>query len=650
MARRPYHMAVPSLKSHAARVVVKTCNRPPPLGADLLRYCIQLAKWLEDTSMACSLPDFDSYVLEKLVNNARRPLVDDIIDMPEFAALVLQLSQEKKFDILWSFLKFGFDINIGNGVALQAACAYGQAAYVRRFLKLGANIHVEGDAPLRLAVLCMWPAVVTILLEHGADVHALDDCALRWACQDRLALLDAAERVSEDMDDDDSPNLPEMTYKSIKVTNVPRWVVETRDAVFDAEDAVRLTGCVCRAEIVQQLIGAGADVHVRNEEPLFVASRDGFPDVVRLLVGAGVATTYDNNIERALIAACTRGHLTCARVLIEDEPQFTAMERKCQCDCPYRSLCIKKKKPTPVVQPQINVTRACSCGSACCLPNNPPVSVIPCSAPRPGDSNDMQSDDSSCLKIKFSELLLGQPMISAVENGHLPIVRYLLENVPKLRQMLGVSTMYHAISLGHVHILQYLLYAVSRDVWHAKKKALAPAVCTAVKRGHMETFHMMIDKWGDGRGDLIDAILKQSAVCGECRAVGELISMGADIHQNDEEPLRLASRFGHAPSVRMLIRCGADVHALDDEALCSAVAFRHTAAVVILCGAGANVMARDGYPINQSIRLNDSSTLEVLRAYTRGDHGIVKKRKPASDMGLKETIIINERGHEVLIV
>ena len=47
----------------------------------------------------------------------------------------------------------------------------------------------------------------------------------------------------------------------------------------------------------------------------------------------------------------------------------------------------------------------------------------------------------------------------------------------------------------------------------------------------------------------------------------------------DDDPLRVASYYGHAPVVRRLLVAGADVHSLGDEALRNASYYGHVTVV-----------------------------------------------------------------------
>ena len=54
---------------------------------------------------------------------------------------------------------------------------------------------------------------------------------------------------------------------------------------------------------------------------------------------------------------------------------------------------------------------------------------------------------------------------------------------------------------------------------------------------------------------------------------------GADIHENDEQALRISSENGHLELVKYLVEKGADIHAIDDYAYRMAVSNKRSKSI-----------------------------------------------------------------------
>jgi ankyrin repeat protein len=92
----------------------------------------------------------------------------------------------------------------------------------------------------------------------------------------------------------------------------------------------------------------------------------------------------------------------------------------------------------------------------------------------------------------------------------------------------------------------------------------------------------------------INHALKMAAVNGHADTVSALVDCGADVHFDDDMPLRFSAANGHAAVVRKLLRAGANVHALGDQALLLAIGIsQSTETVAILLKHGANARAVD---------------------------------------------------------
>jgi len=91
---------------------------------------------------------------------------------------------------------------------------------------------------------------------------------------------------------------------------------------------------------------------------------------------------------------------------------------------------------------------------------------------------------------------------------------------------------------------------------------------------------------GDINLALVSAIAAKDA-----GAVSALLKDGADIHYNDDFPLRGAIYLGYRDIAELLLKSGANVHAVNEEPLYTAVCARDNAMVDMLLAHGANMQA-----------------------------------------------------------
>jgi ankyrin repeat protein len=65
----------------------------------------------------------------------------------------------------------------------------------------------------------------------------------------------------------------------------------------------------------------------------------------------------------------------------------------------------------------------------------------------------------------------------------------------------------------------------------------------------------------------LNNVLELASRDGHTRHVEALLAAGADIHTDDDEPLRTAAWWGRTETVKLLLEAGANVHAKDNQAL-----------------------------------------------------------------------------------
>ena len=108
----------------------------------------------------------------------------------------------------------------------------------------------------------------------------------------------------------------------------------------------------------------------------------------------------------------------------------------------------------------------------------------------------------------------------------------------------------------------------------------------------------------------MDIDLIYAAKNGNLEYVRFFIRNGADIHTEDNLPLRYAARFGNFRITRFLLDHGADIHAGDDDALKWAASCGHHATTKLLIDRGAN----DQHNINYSLkRAASGGHIEIVK-------------------------------------
>ena len=104
------------------------------------------------------------------------------------------------------------------------------------------------------------------------------------------------------------------------------------------------------------------------------------------------------------------------------------------------------------------------------------------------------------------------------------------------------------------------------------------------KEGNLEKIKELVDKGAD-KQEALDC----SAENGYLEVVKYLVSLGADIHEENEYALYLSAQYGHLEVVKYLVSLGADIHADNEYALRWSAGNGHLEVVKYLIEQGANV-------------------------------------------------------------
>lgn len=166
------------------------------------------------------------------------------------------------------------------------------------------------------------------------------------------------------------------------------------------------------------------------------------------------------------------------------------------------------------------------------------------------------------------------PLQTAVEYGHLDIVRYFIEKLHvkvDTYQDLGANILHSAAAHGHLNIVKYLLEENKTIPIDSQGRKLG---FTALHVAIFYTHHIGIVKYLLGQGANIETKdnegntpLHVAMQKGHLDIVLALIQAKANIEAKNnvgDTPLHIAMQKGHTAVVLALVKAGADLHALNN--------------------------------------------------------------------------------------
>ena len=189
----------------------------------------------------------------------------------------------------------------------------------------------------------------------------------------------------------------------------------------------------------------------------------------------------------------------------------------------------------------------------------------------------------------------------AIVHGQLEVLQYL--------RSLGVNiqgdhddgeyedmSIFHASRSRQLLVVKYLLTeGMSDDV--DRHNLLQVALIGAI--AHLDIVQYLVSIGADIHTNDEEAV-QEASRGGHLDVVQYLVSVGADIHARDDEgggALQDASFGGHLDIVQYLVSLGADIHAYEDGALRDACSEGHLNVVQYLVYIGADIHIKDDWPI-----------------------------------------------------
>lgn len=331
------------------------------------------------------------------------------------------------------------------------------------------------------------------------------------------------------------------------------------------------------------------NIHVQNGLPLYLASKTGSAEIVRILLDAGalVNTDLDENLHLAI----TGGHIEVVKLLLQRGATVTLQdiqearntqnwdilelleatyERQLQEISEIDSdLSVEEKQYSPRTERNEDFADIIE------RPNREIVQER-----SDEEYEDMLNQARKLANIRIpppsarfaersispfeEELSLDTQLYRESERGNLQKVRSLVERGADIH-VLDDLPVRLASENGHLEIVKFL-YERGANIHERDDYAF----CLASENGHLETARFLLDNGSDINADN-GYPLRMASRDGHVEIVRLLLSRNANVHVMDDTPLTLASKNGHGEIVRLLLEYGANPSAHNNEAYRSAV-------------------------------------------------------------------------------
>ncbi|MFC1563373.1 ankyrin repeat domain-containing protein [candidate division KSB1 bacterium] len=215
------------------------------------------------------------------------------------------------------------------------------------------------------------------------------------------------------------------------------------------------------------------------------------------------------------------------------------------------------------------------------------------------------------------------PLIRAAIEGHLEIVRYLVEKGANIeaKERYQMTPLFWAINRKHSDIAEYLI-GKGADI-EARNIYRSIPLVAASENNLTEVVELLIEKGADvNAGGLMGMPIHRAAFRGNAEIVGVLADNGADIEAitRSMTPMHLACNAGRPEVVRVLLEKGADpdvlgvfIAPLEWALRCGSPGAEECAEILIESGANVNLGSLLGdTPLSEAVKNGYSKTAKLL--------------------------------------
>ncbi|PVV02890.1 hypothetical protein BB560_002644 [Smittium megazygosporum] len=239
------------------------------------------------------------------------------------------------------------------------------------------------------------------------------------------------------------------------------------------------------------------------------------------------------------------------------------------------------------------------------------------------------------------------PLAEASKNGHLDIVKFLLdygadsggfgENPLKSGARVSCydgSPLKSASRIGESNI-ERLLLEYGDDVHYENDLSLM----LASQNGHLDVVKLLLENGADVHGD-IDYSLPLASMRGHAKFVKLLLDYGVDVHANNQDALRCTSK-----TVKLILEHKSDIHADNDFALRTASKNGHLELVKPLLEHGADVYADNDLALRTCFK---DGNLEIVKLLLDGGADIHANDDDSLKLALEQGANIHAQDNEAL--
>ncbi|XP_048249888.1 uncharacterized protein LOC124128376 [Haliotis rufescens] len=388
-----------------------------------------------------------------------------------------------------------------------------------------------------------------------------------------------------------------------------------------------------KLKVVEVLLKTNVDVTLLNYQaftPFDIICQKGYLDIAILVLNATSYPLPHDSYNTPLHAACRGGYTELVKILLRYDLNRSVCNNTSRMNCRFENsrYLIFSMRGNDVKHTPLFV--ACENGH---------IDIVRLLIEKGADVTAAAKDGCT-------------PLHCACKNGHIDIVRLLIEKGADVSDAACYTPLQCACKNGHIDIVR-LLIEKGADVSAAAAADVYTPLHCACEDGHIDIVRLLIEKGADVNAAFYgDTLLHCACKNGHIDIVRLLIEKCADVYAaaNDDigyTPLHWAVMNGHIDIVRLLIEKGADVSAADADnddgytPLHLACKYGHIDIVRLLIEKGADVTALDGYHGTPLIWACENGHIDIVRLLIEKGADV----SAADDDGYTPLHLACENGH-----